>query len=179
MKIGLTVIDPSDQMVSTLVIVAKQGEAFFSLLLSPRFFKRLDQKGKNKNASLRLSFKEPLMWPIYCLSQVKLMTNAYSFKSVTCRKSWLAWLGSGGRVGKGYWWSWNQMPEIFNILCLRFPWASSNLLSRCKVLKEHGRSPPGRHSWNFITRSSRSLRRNAWRINLVSMSVIFLFSAFP
>ena len=91
---------------------------FFSLLLSPRFFKRLDQKAKNKNASLRLSFKEPLMWPIYCLSQVKLMTNAYSFKSVTCRESWLAWLGSGGRVGKGYWWSWNQMPEIFNILCL-------------------------------------------------------------
>ena len=108
MKIGLTVIHPSDQMVSTLVIVAKQGEAFFSLLLSPRFFKRLDQKAKNKNTSLRLSFKEPLMWPIYCLSQVKLMTNAYSFKSVTCRKSWLAWLGSGGRVGKGYWWSWNQ-----------------------------------------------------------------------
>ena len=60
MKIGLTVIHPSDQMVSTLVIVAKQGEAFFSLLLSPRFFKRLDQKAKNKNASLRLSFKEPL-----------------------------------------------------------------------------------------------------------------------
>ena len=29
MKIGLTVIHPSDQMVSTLVIVAKQGEAFF------------------------------------------------------------------------------------------------------------------------------------------------------
>lgn len=76
------------------------------------------QKAKNKNPSLRLSFKEPLMWPIYCLSQVKLMTNAYSFKSVTCRESWLAWLGSGGRVGKGYWWSWNQMSEIFNILCL-------------------------------------------------------------
>ena len=37
-EFGLTVIHPSDQKVSTLVIVAKQGEAFFSLLLSPRFF---------------------------------------------------------------------------------------------------------------------------------------------
>lgn len=120
-EFGLTVIHPSDQMVSTLVIVAKQGEAFFPYSFLLVFFKRLDQKAKNKNASLRLSFKEPLMWPIYCLSQVKLMTNAYSFKSVTCRKSWLAWLGSGGRVGKGYWWSWNQMPEIFNILCLDSP----------------------------------------------------------